>query len=294
MLIVAGATTRAPVAANGQSQFAQAQENSTCPIQKLHMALDVHNVKGNRSLISFLVRLPLFTSFSTYIITFSIGPSQKRKRDTAESNNDRDDRSERRLSDADDVPSPDENEYESYGARKSRGMPSTSAKKRGKQKTVKRTRVAKDGEPKETSRKPKKAQMNGDASNANKISQDFKINTDNALFSTCRHFSHSVFFTHTPVKDAIMNPSAALQMTVEDFLESLKETPGAAQAELVNCILRACGCNDSVNQDEAVDYDGVVDALDNFTEALKQVRRTILIPLLLNISFLRTIRPYIP
>ncbi|KAI9463987.1 hypothetical protein BJY52DRAFT_1115027 [Lactarius psammicola] len=67
-----------------------------------------------------------------------------------------------------------------------------------------------------------------------------------------------------------MNPSAALQLTVEDFLESLKETPGAAQAELVNCILRACGCNDSVNQDEAVDYDGVVDALDNFTEALKQ------------------------
>jgi cohesin complex subunit SA-1/2 len=71
-----------------------------------------------------------------------------------------------------------------------------------------------------------------------------------------------------------MNPSAALQSTVEDFLDSLKETPGAAQAELVNCILRACGCNETVNEDEAVDYDGVVDALDNFTEALKQVRST--------------------
>jgi cohesin complex subunit SA-1/2 len=69
-----------------------------------------------------------------------------------------------------------------------------------------------------------------------------------------------------------MNPSAALQSTVEDFLDSLKETPGAAQAELVNCILRACGCNDTVNEDETVDYDGVVDALDNFMEALKQVR----------------------
>jgi cohesin complex subunit SA-1/2 len=78
--------------------------------------------------------------------------------------------------------------------------------------------------------------------------------------------------THTLVQDAIMNPSAALQSTVEDFLDSLKETPGAAQAELVNCILRACGCNETVNEDEAVDYDGVVDALDNFTEALKQVR----------------------
>lgn len=71
-----------------------------------------------------------------------------------------------------------------------------------------------------------------------------------------------------------MNPSAALQSTVEDFLDSLKETPGPAQAELVNCILRACGCNDTVNEDETVDYDGVVDALDNFTEALKQVRLT--------------------
>ncbi|KAH9064622.1 hypothetical protein EDB87DRAFT_1804088 [Lactarius vividus] len=181
----------------------------------------------------------------------SVASSQKRKRDTAESNDD-DNGSERRFSDADDVPSPDENEHENYGAQKPRGKPAVLTRKRGKPKTTKRTRVAKDGELMEPSRKSKKAQTNGDASNSNRVPQDFKINTDNALFN------------------AIMNPSAALQLTVEDFLESLKETPGAAQAELVNCILRACGCNDSVNQDEAVDYDGVVDALDNFTEALKQ------------------------
>lgn len=72
--------------------------------------------------------------------------------------------------------------------------------------------------------------------------------------------------------DAIINPSAALQSTVEDFLESLTESPGPAQALLVNCILRCCGCNDTVDEDSAVDYDGVVDALDNFTEALKQAR----------------------
>ncbi|KAH8990784.1 hypothetical protein EDB92DRAFT_1935195 [Lactarius akahatsu] len=183
---------------------------------------------------------------------YSFRSSQKRKRDTAESNDDDDDRSERHFSDVDDAPSPDENEHENYGAQKPRGKPAALTKKRGKPKTTKRTRVAKDGELREPSRKSKKAQINGDASNTNKVPQDFKINTDNALFN------------------AIMNPSAALQLTVEDFLESLKETPEAAQAELVNCILRACGCNDSVNQDEAVDYDGVVDALDNFTEALKQ------------------------
>lgn len=71
--------------------------------------------------------------------------------------------------------------------------------------------------------------------------------------------------------DAIMNPSAALQSTAEDFLESLPNSPGPSQAEVINCILRACGCNDSVDGDEVLDYDGVVDALDNFTEALKQV-----------------------
>jgi cohesin complex subunit SA-1/2 len=108
------------------------------------------------------------------------------------------------------------------------------------------------------------------------------------------NYFHSASFIQPHAQDAIMNPSAALQSTVEDFLDSLKETPGAAQAELVNCILRACGCNDTVNEDEAVDYDGVVDALDNFTEALKQVRRTThaffssqRIP-----SFLRMTRPY--
>lgn len=78
--------------------------------------------------------------------------------------------------------------------------------------------------------------------------------------------------------DAIMNPSAALQSTVEDFLEGLTQTPGPSQAELVNCILRCCGCSDTVNEDEAVDYDGVVDALDNFTEALKNVRFIMAIP----------------
>ena len=73
------------------------------------------------------------------------------------------------------------------------------------------------------------------------------------------------------ISDAIMNPSAALQSTVEDFLESHSQTPAVAQAELITCILRACGCNDSVNADEVMDYDGVVDTLDTFTESLKQV-----------------------
>lgn len=67
-----------------------------------------------------------------------------------------------------------------------------------------------------------------------------------------------------------MNPSAALQSVVEDFLDSISQTPAPAQAELINCIFRSCGCNHTIDGDEAVDYDGIVDALDNITEALKQ------------------------
>ncbi|KAG6811622.1 hypothetical protein H0H92_006586 [Tricholoma furcatifolium] len=103
--------------------------------------------------------------------------------------------------------------------------------------------------PTKKGRKPKEGD---DAYDAAQVAKDTKIADDNPLFN------------------AIMNPSAALQSTAEDFFESLDQSPNAALAELVNLILRACGCNNSVNPDEAVDYDGVVDALDNFTEGLKQ------------------------
>ncbi|KIK96764.1 hypothetical protein PAXRUDRAFT_825621 [Paxillus rubicundulus Ve08.2h10] len=104
-------------------------------------------------------------------------------------------------------------------------------------------------QPKPRARKLKAADGDFDAT---KVATDTKIATDNTLFN------------------AILNPSAALQSTAEDFLDSLSQSAGAAQAELINCILRACGCNDSVDADEVLDYDGVVDSLDNFTEGLKQ------------------------
>jgi cohesin complex subunit SA-1/2 len=99
--------------------------------------------------------------------------------------------------------------------------------------------------------------------------------------------------------DAILNPAAALQSIVEDFLESLPQTPGPALADLINCILRACGCNESVDADTVVDYDGVVDALDNFTEGLKQVQLfyfSVIYHELKHIRLLpyRKIRPYTP
>lgn len=68
-----------------------------------------------------------------------------------------------------------------------------------------------------------------------------------------------------------MNPSTALKLTAEEFMDSLSNDEATALADLVNCMFRACGCNESVSPDVAVDEDGVVDRLDEITEVLKQV-----------------------
>lgn len=73
--------------------------------------------------------------------------------------------------------------------------------------------------------------------------------------------------------DSILNPVAALQSTIEDFLESFQQAQNPALADIINCVLRSCGSNDSVDADRVVDYDGIVDALDDFTEVLKEVCR---------------------
>ncbi|KAA1471951.1 hypothetical protein DENSPDRAFT_148019 [Dentipellis sp. KUC8613] len=153
----------------------------------------------------------------------------------------------------------DADEEEDFSAPKPKPKAGSGTGKRGRPKgsasAAKRPRTTKTAQKRPTgtnSRKGKKTQAGDDAFDTSKISQEAKITADNSLFN------------------AIMNPSSALQSTVEDYLESLTETPEAAQAQLVNCILRACGCNETVDGDGAVNYDGVVDALDYYTEALKK------------------------
>lgn len=74
------------------------------------------------------------------------------------------------------------------------------------------------------------------------------------------------------LKDAILNPSAALQSTAEDFLDSYARSTAPALADLVNCVLRACGSNASLDSDQVMDSDGVVDWLDDLMEVMKKVR----------------------
>ena len=115
------------------------------------------------------------------------GSSQKRKRDRVDGDDEGDEHVEGHLSsDADDLTSPDEHEEPDRRVQKLRGRAAGPLKGKGKSNAPKRTRVIKAGDTRETSgRKSKKSQANGDASNANKVPQDFKINTDNPLFSAC-------------------------------------------------------------------------------------------------------------
>ncbi|KAG8849420.1 hypothetical protein FRC20_002314 [Serendipita sp. 405] len=90
-----------------------------------------------------------------------------------------------------------------------------------------------------------------DVDDGAKLAKDAKISDDNRLFNL------------------VISPATALQDTVDDFLESLDNTSAQALAELINCFLRTCGCNSSIDSDQVMDTDGVVDVLDDFTEAFK-------------------------
>jgi cohesin complex subunit SA-1/2 len=118
-------------------------------------------------------------------------------------------------------------------------------------------------------RKPKGGDT-GEPFDAEKLAKDTHISGDNPLFSTSQPLSTRTALTpYYP--DTIVNSSANLQSTIEDFLESLSQSPEHALAELINCILRCCGCSDTVNSDQVMDYDGIVVVLEDVTEALKNV-----------------------
>ncbi|KAF8892974.1 hypothetical protein BD779DRAFT_1609978 [Infundibulicybe gibba] len=187
-------------------------------------------------------------------VSTSAPSKRKRKRSDSGSEDDAPD-----VSEPEDPPVPSDDssdegddEEENQKTPKARKPRAKTAKAKGPP-VAKKPRIVKaPAASKPTAKRGRKVKEGDDAFDATRVAKDTKISADNPLFN------------------AIVNPSAALQSTAEDFLESLDQTPGAAQAELVILILRACGCNDSIDGDEALDYDGVVDALDNFTEGLKQ------------------------
>lgn len=144
----------------------------------------------------------------------------------------------------------EESEGEEYKApRASQAKSASAPKPRGRPKgTADPSKPAKKKAAAPAKPRATKAKGRGDAG----ATGDLAISKDNALFN------------------ALLNPSAALQSVVDDYFESYSEAPSQALADLANCILRACGCNASLDSDEVLDSDNVVDKLDDLIEAVKK------------------------
>ncbi|GAA5922470.1 hypothetical protein JCM3775_005740 [Rhodotorula graminis] len=90
------------------------------------------------------------------------------------------------------------------------------------------------------------------AKKAAAAAKDFKIENDNGLFN------------------AVKNPNTALQTTAEDWIESYRDEPGPAMAELVNFVLRCCGVNATIDEHQAEDENGIVENLKDIVDDFKQ------------------------
>ncbi|KAH8112371.1 hypothetical protein DFH11DRAFT_1607236 [Phellopilus nigrolimitatus] len=172
-------------------------------------------------------------------------PSKRKRPDDADD--------QQALSDVEMLPRDDSDEEDDYVApRKPKAAAKGKTKARGPPAPKKpRATKASAATGKTPTRRGRKA-AGAAAKDTAKVPAEAKIAEDNTLFNS------------------IMNPVAALQSTVEDLLESFQQSAEPALADLINCVLRACGSNDTVDADRAVDYDGILDALDDFTEVLKE------------------------
>ncbi|KIJ37056.1 hypothetical protein M422DRAFT_61048 [Sphaerobolus stellatus SS14] len=188
--------------------------------------------------------------------------SRKRKRDVEEeeanitdhASNDGEEKEDEPEENEDEDGDDEDEEMDAYRAPKRKvGRPKKQKEAGEKEKPKPKTPTAKKPRAPRAKAMGVTRKTKGDAStDITKLIKDNHISDDNALFNS------------------VLNPSAALQSTVEEFLDSLSTTPELALADLINCILRACGCNESVDSDQAADLDGIVDALDTLTENLKQ------------------------
>ncbi|SPO27520.1 related to Nuclear cohesin complex subunit [Ustilago trichophora] len=70
--------------------------------------------------------------------------------------------------------------------------------------------------------------------------------------------------------NAVKDPNSALQSNAEDWVVAFSDHQGRALAQLVNFVIRACGCNGSVDENQVIDIDNVVDNLEELQEVFKK------------------------
>ncbi|CDR98692.1 hypothetical protein [Sporisorium scitamineum] len=70
--------------------------------------------------------------------------------------------------------------------------------------------------------------------------------------------------------NAVKDANSALQSNAEDWVVAFSDHQGRALAELINFVIRACGCNGSVDENQVIDIDNVVDNLEELQEVFKK------------------------
>ncbi|GAA5954369.1 hypothetical protein JCM3765_004438 [Sporobolomyces pararoseus] len=215
-----------------------------------------------------------------------LDPSNKKSRTT--NKNDSKNRNQADGSDGDDTASPDDDDEDEDTEEDSPSEPeseeddddefeapkktSTAGRKRksvagtangGTQK--KRVKRSSPGAGKKASSQPRKPRArkkkaedgddgdeDGEAAKKATSGKDFPIEDDNELFNS------------------VKSPNTALQTCVDDWIDSYKEDSGPAMAEMVNFVLRCCGCNASVDEHQAEDENGIVENLKDIVDEFKQ------------------------
>jgi cohesin complex subunit SA-1/2 len=70
--------------------------------------------------------------------------------------------------------------------------------------------------------------------------------------------------------NSLKNSEVAVQAVVDDWVVEYQSEPGPALVELINFVIRCCGCNSTVDEAAVMDLDNVVDALEQVQEQFKK------------------------
>ncbi|GAO45762.1 hypothetical protein G7K_0014-t1 [Saitoella complicata NRRL Y-17804] len=77
----------------------------------------------------------------------------------------------------------------------------------------------------------------------------------------------------SPLYDALLDPDAALESTINDWLDSYAEASGEAITEMVNFILKCCACNTPITAYDVEDADSATQTLAQIQEVVREKAR---------------------
>lgn len=72
--------------------------------------------------------------------------------------------------------------------------------------------------------------------------------------------------------DAVLDSQAALELVVTDWIKSYERSSDEAMLNLINFLIRSCGCKQFISADDFEDQNEMVETLENVLIRYKEVR----------------------